>query len=136
MFLKNNIRYVLIALMWTVVVLLSLSLYGSNPENATGIIIVGLICATFFSMFVLSDELADFKIAAAEAARETGQGKRKNDQSGVLDPISLLTSDDIDELRAEVKAQMRLRLLEGGEGELGSLDALLAEHDNKSTRRK
>lgn len=132
-FLKNNIRYVAVAMIWTVILMLSASIYGSNSDNATGIIIVGLICATFFSMFALSDEFSDSKTAAAE--RETHQGKRKNDETRDIDPVSLLTQEDVDELRAEVKAQMRQRLLNGAEGELGSLDALLADHD-KSLRGK
>ena len=60
--------------------------------------------------------------------------KRKNDQRGI-DPLSLLTEDDIAELREDIKHSLRRRILEGQDGELGSLDALLAETDHKARRR-
>lgn len=51
-------------------------------------------------------------------------GKAKNDD---LDPLRVLSSDDIDELREEIKSELRSRIAGGTDGELSSLDALLAE---------
>lgn len=66
-------------------------------------------------------------------AEQIDQSKRKNDSG--IDPLSLLTEDDIAELREDIKHNLRVRLLQGQDGELGSLDALLAERDQRARRR-
>ncbi|MCU0465514.1 MAG: hypothetical protein MUF38_13210 [Anaerolineae bacterium] len=54
-------------------------------------------------------------------------GKAKNSQVGGIDPelMALLSDDDLDDLRAEVKEQLRQRILSGADGELSSLDELI-----------
>jgi len=57
--------------------------------------------------------------------------KRKNDQAGGLSPdmLALLDEDDLAELRQRVKNRLIERIDGGGDGELSSLDALLADQD-------
>jgi hypothetical protein len=129
----------MVVVIWAAVIVMAISmflfgaLFGSSTDNVTGITIAALICATIATGFILNND-PDTETAKKNNAHSNE--KPKNDQrDGGLDPMSLLTPDDIDELRAEVKAQLRQRLLNGGEGELGSLDALLAEQDKPARRR-
>lgn len=64
-------------------------------------------------------------------------GKRKNDQTGGLsaDMLALLDEDDIAELRQRVKNRLIERIEGGGDGELSSLDALLADQDQSAPRK-
>jgi len=62
---------------------------------------------------------------------EQSTGKRKNDQSDSLSPdmLALLDEDDLAELRQRVKDRLIERIDGGGDGELSSLDALLAAQE-------
>ncbi|MBW7879858.1 MAG: hypothetical protein H3C32_11160, partial [Anaerolineae bacterium] len=51
-----------------------------------------------------------------------------------LNALNLLTDEDLEDLRFEIKQHLRERLLSGQDGELGGLDALIAEHAQKSRR--
>lgn len=140
MFIKENIRYLMVALIWAAVIVMAISvflfgaIFTSSTDNMTGITIAALICATIATGFILNN---DPDTEAAKKNNSQSHAKPKNDhQNNGLDPMSLLTPEDIDELRAEVKAQLRQRLLNGAEGELGSLDALLANQDDAQARRK
>lgn len=62
--------------------------------------------------------------AQSAAADKRVTGKAKNDD---LDPLRVLSDDDIDQLREEIKSELRSRIAGGTDGELSSLDALLAE---------
>jgi|GEM_PF-2122076 len=65
---------------------------------------------------------------------EQSTGKRKNDQSDDLSPdmLALLSDDDLGELRQRVKDRLIERIDGGGDGELSSLDALLAAQEHPS----
>jgi hypothetical protein len=52
--------------------------------------------------------------------------KRKNSDDD-LDPMGLLTDADREELRQELKRELRERMSSGSDGELSTLDALLAD---------
>jgi len=58
-------------------------------------------------------------------------GKRKNEQAGGLSPdmLALLDEDDIADLRRRLKNRLIERIEGGSDGELSSLDALLADQD-------
>jgi hypothetical protein len=64
-------------------------------------------------------------------------GKRKNTDSRDIDPMSLLTEDDIAEMRAEMKDAMRRRYLQGldeaDSSDMSSFEALL---DNREQRKR
>ncbi len=64
---------------------------------------------------------------------DTHSDKAKNDQL-TLNALNLLTDEDLEDLRFEIKQHLRERLLSGQDGELGGLDALIAEHAQKSRR--
>ena len=61
--------------------------------------------------------------------------KRKNSAATDPDPMSLLTDDDIDELRAEFKEELRRRYLQGLDEDAASdpisFEALLEERQRK-----
>ena len=64
--------------------------------------------------------------------------KRKNELSIGADPMSLLTDDDIEELRAEFKDELRRRYLQGlnedGASEPASFEALLEDRQQRKRR--
>lgn len=118
------IRYITTGLIWIGVLLLGMFAISVSEANADSaaipIAITAFITAAIATGFLLNDEIKDGsekKIAEADA-------KRKNDQAG-FNPIDLLTEDDLDDLRAEVKEQLRQRILSGADGELSSLDELI-----------
>jgi hypothetical protein len=128
-------KYMLVALIWTGVILFGIALSGNIAiSGGEGAPMVGMGIAAFIAAAVAT------AAALAGGSKETEQetsveiSKRKNDQRGI-DPLSLLTEDDIAELREDIKHNLRRRMLEGQDGELGSLDALLAENDHKARRR-
>ncbi len=65
-------------------------------------------------------------------------GKRKNEQAGGLSPdmLALLDEDDLAELRQRVKNRLIERIDGGGDGELSSLDALLADQEEPRKNRR
>lgn len=125
-------RYGIVALIWTGVLVLAISLSGNialmsdGGDGLVGLGIAAFICAAIATGFLMQD-LGQPKPEATEA---TASGKAKNDQRGI-DPLSLLSDDDLAELRADIKDSLRRRVLEGQDGELGTLDALLAENDRR-----
>ena len=128
-------KYMLVAVIWTGVILFGISLSGNIAASGgeaspmVGMGIAAFIAAAVATAFTLGDDSAE---KAAEQANHPL--KRKNEQSNI-DPLSLLTEDDIAELREDIKHNLRRRMLEGQDGELGSLDALLADNDQKARRR-
>ena len=64
--------------------------------------------------------------------------KRKNSSAIDTDPMSLLTDDDIEELRAEFKDELRRRYLQGlnddGASEPASFEALLEDRQQRKRR--
>ncbi len=125
-------RYALIAIIWSGLMLMITALAQTETmsDGAVGLVLAAVIGATFISAMLLRESRAS---RAIEPPIRSAL-KRKNEVS-VGDPMSLLTDDDIEELRAEFKDELRRRMLEGQDGELGSLDALLAENDQKARRR-
>ncbi|MCU0465516.1 MAG: hypothetical protein MUF38_13220 [Anaerolineae bacterium] len=64
-------------------------------------------------------------------------GKAKRDQQGIsADMLSLLDEEDIAELRRRLKNRLMDRIDGGDDGELSTLDALLADQDPEPRRRK
>ncbi len=128
-------RYALVALIWGGVILFGIALSGNiAAAGGEGAPMVGLGIAAFVAAAIAS--AAALAGGTKEIEKETSAetAKRKNDQRGI-DPLSLLTEDDIAELREDIKHNLRRRMLEGQDGELGSLDALLADTDHQARRR-
>lgn len=118
------IRYITTGLIWIGVLLLGMFAISVSEANADSaaipIAITAFITAAIATGFLLNDEIKD----GSEKKTAEADAKRKNDQAG-FNPIDLLTEDDLDDLRAEVKEQLRQRILSGADGELSSLDELI-----------
>lgn len=122
-------RLVLIGVLWTVLAVMLIT-FGTMPEMSDGAIsisIAAVIGATFVSMGLLrgigTPPMVDQHAAAVR--------KRKNEESRAADPMSLLTDEDIEELRAEMKDRLRRRMLEGDGEEPASFEALLTEREQR-----
>ena len=132
-------KYALVAVIWTGVILFGIALSGNVAvAGGEGSPLVGMGIAAFIAAAVASAAALTGGSKETENEKAADQAtqplKRKNEQSNI-DPLSLLTEDDIAELREDIKHNLRRRMLEGQDGELGSLDALLADNDQKARRR-
>ncbi len=124
----NIMRYSIVAMIWVGVLVLGIfaivngsSVNGSSNDAAIPIGIAAFVTAAIATGFILDND------KKANATEQSTNAKRKNDHSGGLDPLSLLTPDDLEDLRQEVKERLRERIVSGEDGELSSLDALLAD---------
>ena len=86
--------------------------------------------AKFFLYFAIA-ALVFVVFLMTKTISEQSTGKRKNDQADDLSPnmLALLDEDDLSELRQRVKNRLIDRIEGGGDGELSSLDALLAAQE-------
>jgi hypothetical protein len=76
--------------------------------------------------------------SAGQAEGNVGKAKRDQQNGLSTDMLALLDDDDIADLRRRVKQRLIDRIEGGGDGELSSLDALLADQDTnprKQSRR-
>ena len=131
----QKVKYGVVALIWIgVFVIAGMMIIG----NAMQYDLAGFMgAAAFIGAFLGTGVLLNWgQIPETPAVQQTttDDSKRKNDQRGI-DPLSLLTDDDIAELREDIKHSLRRRMLEGQDGELGSLDALLADNDQRARRK-
>jgi len=119
----NIMRYSIVAMIWVGVLVLGIFaiVSGSSNDAAIPIGIAAFVTAAIATGFILDND------KKANATEQSTNAKRKNDHSGGLDPLSLLTPDDLEDLRQEVKERLRERIVSGEDGELSSLDALLAD---------
>ena len=107
------------------------------------IILFGMATIATSLVFYYSHE-SEKNQAKAHQAREQNEysqsstGKRKNEQAGgpSSDMLALLSEDDLEELRERVKNRLIDRIEGGGDGELSSLDALLADQDAPRKNRR
>ena len=131
----QKLKYGVVALIWIgVFVIAGMMIIGDTLQyELTGLMGGAAFIAAFLGTGVLLN-WGQVPETAAVQQTTTDDSKRKNDQRGI-DPLSLLTDDDIAELREDIKHNLRRRMLEGQDGELGSLDALLADNDQKARRR-
>jgi hypothetical protein len=130
MLLEKLARYFLLMIIWTGAMMLAISLVvlSGNAEIDSSVVMVALggLTAAVFATYGITPRLSGESTAAPQL-----DAKRKNDQTGGLDPLALLSPDDLEDLRAEVKQRLRERLLTGADGEVSSLDALLNEAQAK-----
>ena len=129
-------RYALIAIIWTglMVTIVALAQRESMSDGAVGLVVSAVIGATFISVALLRESRIT---RAIEGRAETGR-KRKNSSALGPDPMSLLTEEDIEELRAEFKDELRRRYLQGlnedGASEPASFEALLEDRQQRKRR--
>ena len=103
-------RYALIGVIWSGLMLTIVALGQREPlsDGAVGLVISAVIGATFISALLLRESRTH---RVLEDHGETGR-KRKNNPASGADPMSLLTDEDIEELRAEFKDELRRRYLQ------------------------
>lgn len=128
-------RYLLITLIWLGALGLSLAILISSGTDVSVFQMVILLCAlsgAIAGTYILNPTA---EALPAESKRETESvGKRKNEQAG-FSPLDLLTPDDLEELRAEMKQRIRERMLSDTDGQMASLDELLDEPPARAKRR-
>lgn len=131
----EKIKYGVVALIWLGVFIIAgmMIVSGGLQFELAGLMGGAAFIAAFLGTGVLLNWGQVPEIPAVQQTTND-DSKRKNDQRGI-DPMSLLTDDDIAELREDIKHNLRRRILEGQDGELGSLDALLVESDHKARRK-
>jgi hypothetical protein len=131
----QKVKYGVVALIWLGVFVIAgmMVISGALQFELAGLMGGAAFIAAFLGTGVLL-QWGQVPEAPAVQQTTTDDSKRKNDQRGV-DPLSLLTDDDIAELREDIKHNLRRRMLEGQDGELGSLDALLADSDQRARRK-
>lgn len=131
-------KFISVAVIWGVagiVTLAQLVFNGGGDFNwIFSIALFGIAGGVTSSILADGDNSKKRPIIEVQTANKTTDshsGKRKNDQTGGLSPdmLALLDEDDIAELRQRVKNRLIDRIEGGGDGELSSLDALLADQD-------
>ncbi len=123
-------KYGVIALIWSGVLVFGIfltmntSLFASESSPAVAMVIAAFITAAVSTGLILSPSQHEEKTQSQQQVSTNDTAKPKNDLRG-LDPMSLLTDEDIEELRRDIKDNLRRRLLEGEE--VTSFESLLSE---------
>lgn len=128
-------RYFLITLIWLGALGLSLAILISSATDVSVFQMVILLCAlsgAIAGTYILNPTTQALPDQANREAESVG--KRKNEQAGFT-PLDLLTPDDLEELRAEMKQRIRERMLSDTDGDMASLDDLLNEAPARAKRR-
>jgi len=139
--LDKATRYGFLVVIWAFMLLMHIinqSNYNVNPfpwHSSTftliPIVALGAVLYTTYKLFPRYPN--ELKAAAPRPAMDDfSKEKRKN---GELNPLDILTEDDLYDLRQEIKDHLRERMLSGSDGELSSLDALLDAQDRKITQK-
>lgn len=134
--MSPNQRFSAVVIIWAtagIVTIMQLIFTQADFNWIFSVILFGI--AAGMTPVILNDIIQTKKQPSLDAQNDTyadnTTGKRKNDQAGGLSPdmLALLDEDDIEELRRRVKNRLIERIEGGGDGELSSLDALLADQD-------
>ena len=129
--LDKATRYGFLTLMWACVLLMNIANLSSHNFTLIPIVALGAVLYATYKLFPRYPN--ELKAAAPRPAMDDfSKEKRKN---GELNPLDILTEDDLYDLRQEIKDHLRERMLSGSDGELSSLDALLDAQDRKITQK-
>lgn len=127
-------KYGVVAIIWAGVLVFGIALVQTSTlgssDTAVPLGIAAFVTAAVSTGIILTQPGEQ----SAHGERKTqadDSSKRKNDQGGA-NPMSLLTDEDIEELRQEVKEDMRRRLIDGGDAV--SFESLLAEQEDRRRR--
>ena len=128
-------RYALIAIIWSglMLTIIAVGQRETLSDGAVGLVLGAVIGATFISAMLLRESRAP----RASGMPEEASYKRKNSAPSGADPMSLLTDEDIEELRAEFKDELRRRYLQGldeNASEPASFEALLEDRAPRKRR--
>jgi len=138
-----SLKFLAVAVIWGVVGAITiLQLVLNEGVNFNWIFTIAMSgIASSITNNVLRDGDNSKRHAMIEVSKDSDSssiGKRKNDQAGGLSPdmLALLDEDDLAELRQRVKDRLMERIDGGGDGELSSLDALLADQKEPRKNRR
>lgn len=126
--MKNYPPIEFFAIIWGVFLILGALTLIFSGANIT---ILAILAAAAFgaTMAITVGDSGSAQSADVEKAKRTLS--RPDDSSGLL---ALLDPEDIEELRPRVKRRLLDRIEGSGDGELSSLDALLAEQEKLKRR--
>ncbi|GIK27036.1 MAG: hypothetical protein IT298_17085 [Chloroflexi bacterium] len=139
-------RYALIAVIWIGVLIFSMGMTaiisvfsdaGIRFQDVFPLMVLSVIGAAISTSIIAATSRDSGAAAQAPSQRvdnRAAPSKSKNDQLS-LDPVSLLTEDDLEELRAEVKQHLRSRLLSEEGASVSSFENLLAERSQQRPRK-
>lgn len=122
------LRYLVIGVIWVGVLAFALiAALGTASGTVDASPLEGIGFAAFVGAAVATVALTspDFLRLIQRGSTAAEAAKPKNEDAA--SPMALLTPEDLEDLRQEARERIRQRLIDGGEGELGTLDALLAE---------
>jgi len=132
------LKFLTIIIIWSIAAVVSLIQLFFAPAGFFSLAMMAILFGMAIGATALIVNNTDRHQTSRESSRSdrTDTSKRKNDQVGGLsvEMLALLDDDDIAELRQRVKNRLIERIEGGGDGELSSLDALLA--DQAEPRRK
>lgn len=137
-------KFISVAVIWGIAGIITLTQLLVNSADFNWIFsialfgIAGGVTSSILSNGDDSKKRPMIEVKTGDNTSDSHSGKRKNDQTGGLSPdmLALLDEDDIAELRQRVKNRLIDRIEGGGDGELSSLDALLADQDAPRKSRK
>ncbi|MBK9125696.1 MAG: hypothetical protein IPM16_21580 [Chloroflexi bacterium] len=130
------LRYLVIGIIWLGVLAFALiAALGTASGTVDASPLEGIGFAAFVGAAVATVALTspDFLRLMQRGSAVAEAAKAKNEDSA--NPMALLTPEDLEDLRHEARERIRQRLIDGGDGELSTLDSLLAE-DDRMQRRK
>lgn len=118
-------RYLLLAIIWAGAFVFaighSLSAWSDSSAMSLLMVSIGFGAAVAATSWIVPK---DSSAASQAASADTQTGKSKREASN-FDPLNLLSPEDLDDLRYELKERLRDRILSGTDGELSSLDELI-----------
>lgn len=133
----------LIGLIWGCVVILILGMSGIvgfsglsesvSFSDLLPVFAVALVSAAVATYVIVGRVPEGSRLAKTSDDDSAHLDKTKNDEL-TLSALNLLTDEDLEDLRFEIKQHLRERLLSGQDGELGGLDALIVERAQKNRR--
>lgn len=136
-------KFVAVAIVWVMVsaiTIIQLVVPGVEFNWIFSIALFGIAAGVTNSILRDGDDTKArpmVEVNTSKDAREQMTGKAKRDQQGIsADMLSLLDEEDIAELRRRLKNRLMDRIDGGDDGELSTLDALLADQDPEPRRRK
>lgn len=126
--MNDRYRLGVIVMIWVIFAILTITLLIVQQNDANFI----LVAILAFAAIIGTSELA--KVSSSAEANEVQVVEKSKNRSHdeVETMLSLLDEEDLLDLRARVKARLLSRIDTADDGELSSLDALLAEtHERK-----
>ena len=122
-------RMIMICIIWVVFAILSATLLIVQRAEANFLIIGIFALAAVISTHAITENTENEEKEIRKAKREAGSF----DQTQMM--LSLLDENDVEELRSRIKSRLLQTVERGEDGELSSLEALIAEQETRQSRR-